>query len=316
VRLAEPQEAVATLPARGRITLRGLTSGVINVGDTGVRGSCILVGDQFSAWLPHVGFLGLKLVGVLLSSNQLLSLIEDKVGDTCDVQVGEWGSSQMQADVVLVDGVATRDVLDMASRSGARLVLSTVRKCSSKGVSRTGWTQVERERISHSFVGGITERVVDFCISRPAEAASLALGPPLAQEVPRDASTVLSLMEHAKYIRPMPSPDVVEPLACLNLGSVERPIYHGRGLLPQDLTRDTWVLTPFLFSPKAKKEWGLRRLGIEETLACLDFPEDWGKWLAKAGVDRAFVEVQPAMACFVAGSTRWLDALFRSNGGG
>ena len=75
--------------------LRGLTSGVITVGDTGVRGSCILVGDQFSAWLPHVGFLGLKLTGVLLRSDNLLSLIEHKVGDTCDVQVGDWGSAQM-----------------------------------------------------------------------------------------------------------------------------------------------------------------------------------------------------------------------------
>ncbi len=74
MRLAEPPAAVAALPTRGRITLRGLASGVITVGETGVRGSCILVGDEFNAWLPHVGFLGLKLTGVLLESNKLLSL--------------------------------------------------------------------------------------------------------------------------------------------------------------------------------------------------------------------------------------------------
>jgi hypothetical protein len=56
-------------------------------------------------------------------------------------------------------------------------------------------------------------------------------------------------------------------------------------------------------------------LGIEEILACLDYPEDWGKWLARSGVDRAFVEAPPAMACFVASSTCWLDSLFKNNGG-
>jgi hypothetical protein len=75
-------------------------------------------------------------------------------------------------------------------------------------------------------------------------------------------------------------------------------------------------LTPFLFSPKAKREWGLRRLGIQETLACLDFPEDWTKWLEKAGADRAFVEKQPPMACFVVGAARWLTSLFNNNEGG
>jgi hypothetical protein len=86
--MAEPQAAAASLPTRGRITLRGLTSGVITVGDTGVRGSCILVGDQFCAWLPHVIVLGLKVAGVLLKSDKLFGLIESKFGNECDVQVG------------------------------------------------------------------------------------------------------------------------------------------------------------------------------------------------------------------------------------
>ena len=112
-------------------------------------------------------------------------------------------------------------------------------------------------------------------------------------------------------------PDVVEPLlTCVHLRSTACPIYHSRGLLSKTLARDTWVLTLFLFSPKAKEEWGLRRLGLEETLACLDFPDDWAKWLLyQSGVDREFMESQTAMVCFVAGSTHWLDALFGSNGG-
>ena len=272
------------------------------------------MGDQFCAWLPHVGFLGLKLSGVLLQSDHLLSLVEQKVGDECDVQVGDWESAQMQADVVLVDGPVSAEVLRMASKCGARLILSTIRR--RQALSGLGWTQVCRERVSHQFVGGVTERVVDLSVFQPSGSPILSPGAPLVQEVPRDASTTLSLKEHSKFFRPVPAPEVVEPLTCVNLGAADQPCYHGRGLLPKALTRNTWVLTPFLFAPKAKREWGLRRLGIEETLSCLDFPDDWAKWLTKSGVDRDFVEVQPAMACFVAGSTRWLSALFGNNGGG
>jgi hypothetical protein len=94
VQLAVPQEAVASLPTRGRITLRGLTWGVINIRERGGRGSCILVGDQLCGWLPHVGFLGIKLGGVfLLKSDRLLDLIERQIGDTCDAQVGNWASA-------------------------------------------------------------------------------------------------------------------------------------------------------------------------------------------------------------------------------
>ena len=80
--MAEPQAAVATLPTRDRSTLRGPTSGVVTVEDTGLRGSVILVGDQSCSWLPHLGFLELNLVGVLLQSDKLLDLVEDKVVGT------------------------------------------------------------------------------------------------------------------------------------------------------------------------------------------------------------------------------------------
>jgi hypothetical protein len=112
--MGEPQEAVGTLPARGRITLRGLVSGVVGVGDSGIRGSCILVGDKFCAWLPHVGGLGLKVVGILLRDGTLRQLLDSQVKEYCDVQVGDWHLAKMQADVVLVDGVASSDVLDLA----------------------------------------------------------------------------------------------------------------------------------------------------------------------------------------------------------
>jgi hypothetical protein len=306
------------MSTRGRITLRGLTSGVISVGDKSRIGSCILIGDQFCAWLPHVQFLGLKIVGILLKSSKLLKLIESKFGDQCDVQVGDWNAANMKADVVLVDGSASQAEFEVANRSESRIVLSTTRRRSnSNRCSTSGWKQVHRERISHQQRGGVTAKIVDLTIHQPRESRDIEPGPPLVQEVPRDASTVLSLKEHCNFFRPIPTPEVIDPLRCVNLGSDEKPIYHGRGLLPASLTRDTWVLTPFLFSPKAKREWGLRRLGIQETLACLDYPDDWAKWLTTAGVDRTFVEQQPPMSCFVAGATRYLRELgSRGNEGG
>jgi hypothetical protein len=315
MRLAGPQAAVAPHSTRGRITLRGLTSGTISVGEAGLRGSCIMIGDQFSAWIPHVGVLSLKIVGILLKSNRMLDLIDKTFGHQCDVQVGDWDRANLKADVALIDGVACVEALAAADRSGARLVLSTSRTRSRPG--KGTWCQVGRDRISHHSVGGITAAIADLTAYQPWWAPALTLGPPLQPEVPRDASTVLSLAEHAKFFRPVPSPEVIQPLRCVNLGSTEKPIYHGRGLLPAVLTRDTWVLTPFLFSPKLKREWGLRRLGTQEILSCLDFPDDWAKALTKAGADRQFIKNQPAMACFVAGANRWLDALFdaRNEGG-
>jgi hypothetical protein len=44
-------------------------------------------------------------------------------------------------------------------------------------------------------------------------------------------------------------------------------------------------------------------------------PDDWAKWLTNAGVDRSFRNNSP-MACFVAGTSRYLDVLFKDNGGG
>jgi hypothetical protein len=66
----------------------------------------------------------------------------------------------MRADVLLVDGVADDAVMGMAQRANARLILSTAQKRSRLTVTR--WSQVGRERISHQFVGGVTESMVRF----------------------------------------------------------------------------------------------------------------------------------------------------------
>jgi hypothetical protein len=114
---------------------------------------------------------------------QITQFDRQKLGEECDVQVGDWHLAQMKADVVLIDGVVNSDVLRVASKASARLTLSTVRK--QRGTASTAsWIQVGRERISHKFVGGVTERVVDLWIHQLQGASPMLLGPPLAQEVP------------------------------------------------------------------------------------------------------------------------------------
>jgi hypothetical protein len=66
--------------------------------------------------IPHVGFLGLEIIGILLKLSQLLGLVEAKLGNDWDIQVGEWGSANMKADVLLIDGVANYTMLEVASK--------------------------------------------------------------------------------------------------------------------------------------------------------------------------------------------------------
>jgi hypothetical protein len=49
-------------------------------------------------------------------------------------------------------------------------------------------------------------------IFHPPGVMPVVVGPPLTQEVPRDAITVLSLTEHAKLFHPHPALEVVKPL--------------------------------------------------------------------------------------------------------
>jgi hypothetical protein len=62
----------------------------------------------------------------LLKSNKLLQLIETKIGDKFNVQVGDWESVNMQADILLINViVASHKMLTVASTIGAKLALST-----------------------------------------------------------------------------------------------------------------------------------------------------------------------------------------------
>jgi hypothetical protein len=91
-----------------------------------------------------------------VESHKLLDLLDTKFGDQYDVQVGEWDAANMIADVLLVDGSSTNEIMEVATRSQTRLILSTARKQSrgGEGPSMSGWTRVVHERISHRFLEG------------------------------------------------------------------------------------------------------------------------------------------------------------------
>jgi hypothetical protein len=94
-------------------------------------------------------------------------LIESYIGDTCNVQFRNWAFSQMKANILLVDDMANSNVLNIAMKSKAQLILSTEWKPWSKRASARSWKQVGRKQICHPFVGGITEHMVDLSIYQP-----------------------------------------------------------------------------------------------------------------------------------------------------
>jgi hypothetical protein len=115
-----------------------------------------------------------------------------------------------------------------------------------------------------------------------------------------------------RHYRTAPTAWAVEPLAVVNLGCEQHPIYHGGGLLPGLLDRGTRVLTPCVYAPWGK--WAVRPLTYLKALLCKDVFETLAKVLVtfppvSDKLLRGFVPGK----CLVVGS----QALFHDwNGGG
>ena len=122
----------------------------------------------------------------------------------------------------------------------------------------------------HSAVGGVTD--AKLCITAIASRPFILSNDPQAPcYAPRDASTVLGLKPSCFSFRPAPTAATTSPLRVVKLGvQGHQPFFHGGGLLAYPLTKRTLVLTPTLFAPK--NHWGLRCLGVQEALECLDWP--------------------------------------------
>ena len=132
----------------------------------------------------------------------------------------------------------------------------------------------------------------------------------VAEGVPRDASTVLSMMAHVKHYRPSPVSLAVEPLQAKNVGTHELPVYHGGGLLPASVHKGVRVLTPGIFAPKG--QWGIQLLTVEEILLAKDFSDQSIQYFERHVLDGAFLRNLLPGKSLVAGARCFLDW----NGGG
>jgi hypothetical protein len=89
--------------------------------------------------------------------------------------------------------------------------------------------------------------------------------------VPRDASTVLSVKGAAHIYRRAPSQRHTANFDCVNVGTAERPVYHGGGWLPAPLTKATCVLTPHIYATEHSS--ANCALSCDELLVCNDAPD-------------------------------------------
>jgi hypothetical protein len=231
---------------------------------------CIVIGDCFPNWLLHVSTLGYRVEQVLVRSSVHASLIHKICGP--DVPVWSGGDLRLLVAglslakgtiVCFVDARITSGLLDALGVVGIQDVISTQtprRPC-------FGWHSVFVD-VPHHEVGGVTTRVITLV----RHSRGLLKGLPLLLPIvaPRDASTVLSHSTFGRYFRPKPLTTLVEPLRCMNLGSMSHPYYHGHGWLPAMLDRSTRVLTPVLNSSTNEGQWALRTLSGEEILLCYD----------------------------------------------
>ena len=80
-----------------------------------------------------------------------------------------WEWAQMRGDVILVDGQKLQRDGRCPGKWSRLSAEHCVRKQALKGIlANTRWSQVcRKQQISHHFVGGITEHIVDLSVSSP-----------------------------------------------------------------------------------------------------------------------------------------------------
>jgi hypothetical protein len=290
-----------------RPTLRGLVKGVLPVSPEQYRMPCVVFGDKFSSWLPCLGELGFRAVLVVLSSDEFVSIVSQLVDSTCRIDIGLEGASFNVVGAPMIgffDGRLTSTFLADIHGFGLSTLVAT-------RVPRRpfhGWLH-RTLAVPHSAVGGVTLSALTLYAMTLEERQfhSSSVLPPCVQ---RDASTILQVKVSSSQYRPAPSVCHLVPLECRSLGPVERPYYHGGGLLPRAVSRKIRVLTPTLFAPLGS--WGLRSLSHEEVLLANDWPSSFiSAVLSYPEMLGTLAPLLMAGKCLVAG----FRAIF-GNGGG
>jgi hypothetical protein len=164
----------------------------------------------------------------------------------------------------LVDGKVTSQVVKLLDVLKIKEVFGT----SAAWRPFQGWLR-SIVKVDHSEVGGVTT-CVSF-IMRHVRGSKIGAPAPIREEVPRDASMILSYMEEVRSYRTQPASQVLAVASLVNLGTEVSPFYCGGGLLPGTLDSSVQVLTPGLFVRKGC--WGLPRLVSREVLLAKDVSE-------------------------------------------
>jgi hypothetical protein len=292
--------------------LRGVTNGSLWVESMAHKIPCLVICDSFSSWLVHVPELGYRVDQVLVKSPCHVNFIHKICGDSVPVWcgtdlVGVVAALSLHKDVTVcfLDGRITAGLLAALAGAGLEEVIltQTPRRCCQ------GW-HTAFIVVPHSEVGGVTTRVVT--IVRHSKALLSDLLTPLEVTAQRDAATVLSHATFGRYFRSKPESTVVDPLRCLNLGTLANPFYHGHGWLPGVLTRGLRVLTPVLNSMSHGGQWGLRTISSEEILLCNDIGSSAVSMLLPDKPNRSFYSILLPGKCLLAG----VHSLFNGGGSG
>ena len=290
-----------------RPTLRGLTTGTVAVARSAQCQPVILWGDAFSSWLGAAQELHYRPVAVILSTLDSVELVRASVGVDCFV--GLAGDVEIILDSLsgkcrlgLVDGRPTREICSLAERFGLECIVGT------KNVRRSigGWKH-DHEHLWHCEVGGVTTTSTHRVCLLPGNQIPTRVV--RESVVPRDASTMLSVQAPTHRYRDPPATTVLSPLGCENLGTARAPQFHGGGLLPEQIDRRTYVLTPGVYAPKGK--WALRALTVEEVIVAKDFGRLLAASLAVEQLSNRFLDSLVPGKSLVALARQW-----GCNGGG
>jgi hypothetical protein len=231
-------------------TLRGMTMGGVKISTKKglITLPCVLASKGFPSWLLVLQELKLSPVLVLLSTRRYVAVVQALVPHSCRIIVGQpadapsigWHTLGSKP-IGLVDGGFKHLLSDWFGSLGMRRVYDT---CQQRRAI-DGWHNTSIS-LRHATLGGVTTGRARI------SAAFRDITPkpsPIPQIAPRDASTMLSAKGASYHYRQAPSERHTQNFACVNVGTPEKPVYHGGGWLPAPLTKATRVLTPIFMPP-------------------------------------------------------------------
>jgi hypothetical protein len=225
-----------------RDSLRGIMMGSVKISSSSILPTtpCVLFSHSFPCWLLVLNELKLTPHAVLLESGNYVDAIRSLVPISCQIRVGNFNDVCLPSlgtrACGLVDGGFNKELGDVLLKWRITRVVYTRQQ--RRSLPQWNNTSVA---LRHSHLGGVTLGTCRIGGSFHQAAPTVRSIPFVA---PRDASTVLSVKGVAHHYRRAPKHRHTLDFRCENLGTAQKPVYHGGGWLPPCLKRTTHVLTP------------------------------------------------------------------------